>query len=142
DLAVKADETFPDPLVELAALALDAADCDGARALLDRAAALDDQHVAMRRERARMKAAAACAPATADAKQMLVSLAGDPAAAAYLGYLEWGATDTARSDAAFDRAMRLSDVDPRTFIAAAEPSVAAAWRAMTRYRREVAASAR
>ena len=136
--ASKADETFPDPLVELASLALDANDLATARGLLDRAAARRDGDVGVQRERARL---AALNGQRAEARAALERLAvndADAAAVAYLGYLLQADGDRGRADAAFDRANAISGVDPRAY-AAPEPSpAAAAARAMTAYRREVA----
>jgi peroxiredoxin len=148
EVAVQADSTFADPLVELAALALDASNEASARELLDRAAALDAQNAGVRRERARLALLNASTAAERDARAALDEIAStrkDAAAAAYLGYLLWAAGDSARADAAFDRAKNISDVDPRTYLTADASSVsaaAAAWRAMTAYRREVAAARR
>lgn len=136
--ARKADEAFADPLVELAALALDTNNPGSARGLLDRAAALDGDHAGVRRERARL---ALLEGRTAEAERALRDLSsngGDSAAVAYLGYLLQSGGDRARAEAAFDRARALSGIDPRAF-AAPDPSPAAAIaRAMTAYRREVA----
>lgn len=143
EVAVDADKGFADPLVELAALAVDASDFATASNLLDRAAAIDARHVSMRRERARLAALDGSAARVSDAQLALTELAGDgdAAAAAYLGYLFWAAGDT-RSESAFDRAKDISDVDPRAYIASAQQSASAASRAMARYRREVAAASR
>jgi tetratricopeptide (TPR) repeat protein len=145
ELAAKADGAFADPLVELAALALDAADRSAARDLLDRAAAIDRSHGAMRRERARLATldAAADSPAT-EARTALADLAThqDAAAAGYLGYLLWASGDAARADAAFQQALTVSGVDPRAWIAGEQPARAAAWTSMTRYRRQIAATGR
>ena len=136
--ASQADETFPDPLVELASLALDANDLATARGLLDRAAARRDADVGVQRERARL---AALNGQRAEARAALERLAvndADAAAVAYLGYLLQADGDRGQADAAFDRAKAISGVDPRAY-AAPEPSpAAAAARAMTAYRREVA----
>jgi peroxiredoxin len=144
EVAVEADQGFADPLVELAALAVDASDYTTASSLLDRAAAIDARHVAMRRERARLAALDGPDARLGDAQLALTELAGggDAAAAAYLGYLLWAAGDTLRSESAFDRAKDISDVDPRAYIASAQQSVAAASRAMARYRREVGSASR
>jgi peroxiredoxin len=135
--ASKADETFADPLVELAALALDANDAAAARGLLDRAAALSADHAGVRRERARL---ALLEGRTADAERELQALSSngaDSAAFAYLGYLLHSAAARVRAEAAFDRAQALSGIDPRAYAAPA-PSPAAVRSAMTTYRREVA----
>jgi len=145
ELAVKADGTFADPLIELAALALDSSDAGAARDLLDRAAALDQRNGAIRRERARLAALDPAADASvADARTALTDLATheDAAAAGYLGYLLWAAGDLARADAAFQQALKFSGVDPRTWIAGEQPARAAAWSSMTRYRRQITAAGR
>lgn len=145
EVAVKADATFPDPLVELAALAIDSSDEASARDLLDRAAALDAQHAGMRRERARLAILNGSTASERDARAALDDLASnrkDAAAAAYLGYLLWAGGETAGAAAAFDRAKDISDVDPRAYLMAGAASPDAARRAMTAYRREVAAARR
>ena len=143
ELSAKADESFADPIVELAALALDSADRSGAHDLLDRAAAMDRQNAALRRERARLSALELSRPA-ADAQDALADLAraDDAAAAGYLGYLLWAAGDAARAESAFARAKEISDVDPRQWIAGEQAGAEAAWSAMARYRRQVAAAGR
>jgi hypothetical protein len=70
--SVKADAAFSDPLVELAALALDANDAAGARSLLDRAAAVRAGDPGVQRERARL---AAIEGQLADARTALEQLA-------------------------------------------------------------------
>ena len=141
ETAIKADETFPDPIVELAALALDSGDAAAARELLDRAAALQARHVGVRRERARL---AALETRVAEAETTLDELTAseaDATAAAYLGYLLHAAGDRTRAATAFDRAKTISGLDPRAY-GGADSSSAAALRAMTAYRREVAAGRR
>jgi len=145
ELASQADARFADPLVELAALAIDASDRAAARELLDRAAAIDAGSAAVRRERARLSAIdAPAAPPHAEAQDALAALAqrDDAAAAGYLGYLLWAAGDAAQAERAFERAQAISDVDPRGCIAGEQAGAAAAWSAMTRYRRQVAAAGR
>jgi len=141
ELAAKADGTFADPLVELAALALDASDRVSARDLLERAAALDTRSAAMRRERARLAVLdAADSASAADLRTAFADLATDEdaVAAGYLGYVLWASGDAARADAAFRRAHEISGVDPRRWIADEQPARAPAWTAMTRYRRQIA----
>ncbi|PYR91659.1 MAG: hypothetical protein DMF84_16130 [Acidobacteria bacterium] len=136
--AVKADATFPDPLVELAALALDSNDFRGARELLDRATALDAAHVGVQRERARLAALTGQIVPAQAALEELIAKGGDSTTAAYLGYLLHAAGDDRRAMTAFDRAKEISGVDPRSY-GAMDPSPAgAAAKAMTAYRREVA----
>lgn len=146
ELASQADARFADPLVELAALAIDAADRASARELLDRAAAIDARSGAVRRERARLSAidASAAARPLPEAQDALADLSkrDDAAAAGYLGYLLWAAGDAAQAERAFERAQAISDVDPRACIAGERAGAAAAWSAMTRYRRQVAAAGR
>jgi tetratricopeptide (TPR) repeat protein len=143
EAAAQADPAFADPLVELAALALDDDDLAHARELLDRAAALHPENPGARRERARLLLVE---HRDADAQTMLRELAAggtDPVAGAYLGYVLQAAGDLKGAQAAFDRVKALGGVNPRAFIpagAAATPSSMAA--AMTAYRREVAAPRR
>ncbi len=145
ELAAKADGTFAEPLVELAALALDASDRASARDLLERAAALDQRNGAVRRERARLAVldAADGAPAS-DLRTAFADLATeeDAVAAGYLGYALWASGDAARADAAFRRAHDISGVDPRRWIAGEQPARASAWTSMARYRRQIAAVVR
>jgi len=136
--ASKADETFPDPLVELASLALDADDFAAARALLDRAAARRDGDMGVQRERARLAALNGQRAEARATLERLTENGGDAAAVAYLGYLLQADGDRGRADAAFDRAKAISGVDPRTYAAPEPSAAAAAARAMTAYRREVA----
>ena len=144
ELAVQADAHFADPLVELAALAIDSADRAAARELLDRAAAVDQRNAAMQRERARLTAIEAAPRPLEAAEAALTDLArrDDAAAAGYLGYLLWAAGDGSGAERAFERAKALSDVDPRACIAGERADAAAAWSAMTRYRRQVVAAGR
>ncbi|HJZ76743.1 MAG TPA: TlpA disulfide reductase family protein [Vicinamibacterales bacterium] len=145
ELAARADATFADPLVELAALALDTSDGSAARDLLDRAAALDRTNGALRRERARLAALdAADGPSAADPRIAFADLGAreDAVAAGYLGFLHWAAGDVAQAEHAFQQARELSGVDPRASIAGEQPGRAAAWTSMTRYRRQIAAAGR
>ena len=145
ELAAKADGTFADPLVELAALALDAADRAAARDLLDRAAAVDPNNRALHRERARLAALESGSTSAEDAtRAVFADLAAhdDGVAAGYLGFLLWAAGDLAPADAAFKRAADISGVDPRRWIAGDQPERAAALNSMTRYRRQIAAAGR
>ncbi|HMF94756.1 MAG TPA: redoxin domain-containing protein [Vicinamibacterales bacterium] len=145
ELAAKADPTFADPLVELAALALDGGDLSAARDLLDRAAALDQQNGAMRRERARLAVAdAADVPSAADPRTAFADLRAhdDAVVAGYIGFLHWAAGDVAQAEHAFQQAKDISGVDPRASIAGEQPGRAAAWSSMTRYRRQIAAAGR
>jgi tetratricopeptide (TPR) repeat protein len=142
ETAIEADATFPDPIVELAALALDSGEAAAARELLDRAAALQAGHLGVRRERARL---AALETRVAEAQTTLAELIAseaDATAAAYLGYLLQAAGDSGRAAAAFERAITISGLDPRAYGGADLSSAAAALRAMTAYRREVAAPGR
>jgi len=146
ELAAKADPTFPDPVVELAALALDASDRQSAVALLERAAALDERNGAMRRERARLAAvdAADTSSPLGTRTALFADLAtdDDAVAAAYLGYLLWASGDLTRADAAFRQAQAISGVDPRAWVAGEQPARASAWTAMARYRRQIATALR
>ena len=141
ETAAEADRTFPDPLVELAALAIDELDGTQARELLDRAAALDPEHRGVGRERARMLLL--LEHRGVEAQTLLRALAGngsDPVAAAYLGYALQVEGDVKGAQAAFDRATAIGGVDPHTFIrdgVSQTPAAIAA--AMTAYRRKVAA---
>src|SRR5262249_61585933 len=129
---------FADALVELAALALDGGDRAAARDLLDRAAALDQENGAMRRERARLAVLdAADAPSgAADPRTAFADLGAheDAVAAGYLGFLHWAAGDVAQAEHAFQQAKDLSGVDPRVSIAGEPPRRAAAWHPVTRNR--------
>jgi peroxiredoxin/Flp pilus assembly protein TadD len=136
--AVKADATFPDPLVELAALALDSNDFHLARQLLDRAAALDAGHIGVQRERARLAALTGQIGPAQAALEQLIAKGGDSTTAAYLGYLLQAAGDDQRATTAFDRAKEISGVDPRSYGAKDSSPAGAAAKAMTAYRREVA----
>jgi len=138
ETAIKADETFPDPIVELAALALDSGDAAAARPLLDRAALLQADHIGMRRERARLLAIDARLQEAHAALDTLTATNADAIAVAYLGYLLQAAGDAARAADAFDKAKTLSGVDPRAHDGWNSSSAAGALRAMTGYRREVA----
>jgi tetratricopeptide (TPR) repeat protein len=145
ELAAKADGTFADPLVELAALALDASDRVAARDLLERAATLDARSAAMQRERARLAVLdGADSASAADLRMPFADLAtdDDAVAAGYLGYVLWASGDAARADAAFRRAHDISGVDPRRWIAGEQPARASAWVSMVRYRRQIAAVVR
>jgi peroxiredoxin len=138
ETAITADETFPDPIVELAALALDSGDAAAARPLLDRAAVLQAEHIGVQRERARLLAIEARVHEAQAALDRLTATNADAIAAAYLGYLLQAAGDSARAAAAFDKAKTLSGLDPRAYDGWNSSSAAAALRAMTAYRREVA----
>ena len=135
--ASKADAAFADPLVELAALALDTNDLVTARGLLDRAASLSADDGGLRRERARLALLDGRREEGERALQDLTAAGGDSAAVAYLGYLLQGRGERTRAEAAFDRAKALSGIDPRRS-APVDSSAAAIARAMTAYRREVA----
>jgi tetratricopeptide (TPR) repeat protein len=136
--AVKADATFPDPLVELAALALDSNDFRAARALLDRAAALDAGHIGVQREGARLAALTGQIASAETALEALIAKGGDSTTAAYLGYLLQADGDNRRAMTAFDRAQEISGIDPRSYGATDSSPAGAAAKAMTAYRREVA----
>jgi len=140
ETAIKADETFADPIVELAALALDSSDAVAARELLDRAAALQAGHIGLRRERARLAALETRVAEAQAALDELTTSSTDAIAAAYLGYLLQAAGDNRRAAAAFDRARDISGLDPRAYGGPDSSSAAVALRAMTAYRREVAAA--
>lgn len=141
ETAVEADPAFVDPIVELAALALDEHDLAGAREAFERAASLDPAHHALRRERARLLLIEQRA---ADATAVLTELAAggtDPVAAAYLGYLLHAAGDTTGAQLAFDRVKSGLGVDPRTFLRA-DTAHGRGTGAMVAFRREVAAGRR
>jgi len=145
ETAIKADDTFADPIVELAALALDSSDANAARALLDRAAALQAGHVGVQRERARLLAIDAHLDEAQAALDTLTATKADAIAAAYLGFLLHAAGDRARAAAAFNTAKELSGLDPRAYAGPGDnvpDSTVAALRAMTAYRREVAVARR
>jgi len=136
-VAAEADQTFADPLVELAALALDDRDLPQARTLLDRAAVLERANAGVRRESARL-AFLESGLAAQDAIRAAAAPGSDPIAIAYLGFTLLAVGDASGAHAAFDRAKTLAGVDPRVFINADAVSDTPA-RAMTAFRREVAA---
>lgn len=145
EAAVKADPAFIDPLVELAALALDEQNLTGARAELDRAASLDASDRLLRRERARLLIIERHEPRAAEAEAALGELAAtgtDPIAVAYLAYVLDAAGDAAGARLAFDRAKAAAGVDPRRFLRAGAADGVRITHAMTAFRREVAVRAR
>jgi thioredoxin-like negative regulator of GroEL len=139
ETAIKADETFADPIVELAALALDSSDANGARALLDRAAAVEAGHLGVERERARLLAVESHVDRAQAALEQLTASHADAIGSAYLGYLLQAAGNSTGASLAFEKARTLSGLDPRGHIS---DSIAAALRAMAVYRREVAVAKR
>jgi tetratricopeptide (TPR) repeat protein len=138
ETAAGADRTFPDPLVELAAIAIDELNGSHARQLLDRAAALDPGHPAARRERARLLLVE---QRGAEAHTLLLALAAngsDPVAAAYLGYALQVTGDHEGARAAFERAKAIGGEDPRAVIPPGASHTASTMAAaMTAYRRKV-----
>lgn len=138
EAAVEADPKFPDPLVELAALALDDSDLPRARGLLDRALALDLAHRAAITERARLRFVE---NDPTEARKLLEGSASgstDPLVLAYLGFVLQA---TGQSDAAvtiFDRAVQAGAPDPRESLGG-DKSVE---QAMAAYRRALAARRR
>jgi thioredoxin-like negative regulator of GroEL len=99
EAAVEADATFADPLVELAALALDNRDVPAARALLGRASALDSANGAVRRERARLQMIEQGHAAGVAALKEVAATSPDPIAAAYLRFVEATGTSEAAAHA-------------------------------------------
>ena len=140
--SVKADATFSEPLVELAALAIDANDAAAARALLDRAAAVRAGDAGAERERARLAAVSGHVAEARDALERLAANGAGSITVAYLGYLLHAGGERVRAEEALDRAKELSGVDPRVYLARDDASEETVWRAMTAYRREVAAGRR
>jgi len=140
--SIKADAAFSDPLVELAALALDANDAAGARSLLDRAAAVHAGDPGVQRERARLAALDGQLVDARTALEQLTASGGGSIASAYLGYLLHAAGDRAKADTALDRAKEMSGVDPRVYLRQGDTAADTVWRAMIAFRREVAAGRR
>jgi peroxiredoxin len=140
--SIKADAAFSDPLVELAALALDANDAAGARSLLDRAAAVHAGDPGVQRERARLAALDGQLVEARTALEQLTASGGGSIASAYLGYLLHAAGDRAKADTALDRAKEMSGVDPRVYLRQGDTAADTVWRAMIAFRREVAAGRR
>ena len=140
--SIKADAAFSDPLVELAALALDANDAAGARGLLDRAAAVRAGDPGVQRERARLAALEGQQADARAALEQLTASGGGSIASAYLGYLLHAAGDRAKADTALDRAREMSGVDPRVYLRPGDTAADTVWRAMIAFRREVAAGRR
>jgi tetratricopeptide (TPR) repeat protein len=137
ETAARADRTFPDPLVELAAIAIDELNGSHARELLDRAAALDPDHAAARRERARLLLVQERAAEAHSLLRALAANGSDPVAAAYLGYALQAAGDLKGAQAAFERAQAVGGDDPRAFISRGASETAPAMAAaMTAYRRK------
>lgn len=94
EAAAAADPAFADPLIELAALAMDEGDAAGARQLLDKAAGLEKDNAFAAVEAARLEFVLGRA---AEAAAALETLAGRSAlAAAYLGFVRTGDADAAR----------------------------------------------
>ena len=138
EAAVEADPNFPDPLVDLAALALDDGDLPRARGLLDRALALDPAHRTAIAERARLRFVQ---NDQTEARKLLEGLASgstDPLVLAYLGFVLQA---TGQSDAAvtmFNRAVQAGAPDPRGSLGgdkSAGPAMAAYRRALAARRR-------
>lgn len=138
ETAARADRTFPDPLVELAAIAIDELNASLARELLDRAAALDPEHPAARRERARLLLVEQRGGEAHSLLRALAANSSDPVVAAYLGYALQTAGDLKGAEAAFERAQTVCGVDPRAFFQdGASETASAMAAAMTAYRRKV-----
>lgn len=112
EAAAKADPAFVDPLVELAALALDDGDLASARRWLDKAAALVAEDGAVVRERVRLGFLAGDLSGEAAALQLRMLSARDRIAAAYAALLIDGraraevGTEMARARRAEARAER------------------------------------
>jgi thioredoxin-like negative regulator of GroEL len=135
--ASQADADFPDPIVELVALAVDDEDVGRARALLKQAGALAPTDSGVRREGARLQAIEGRA---ADARAGLADLekeGADALTSAYLAYMLHAAGETEAAAAAFDRAAKASGVDPRAFLRDRGVAVVDVARAMATYRRAV-----
>lgn len=85
--AVNADPALADPVIELAALALDTGDTAGAKWLLDRAVAIEADAPAALRERARLDALEGRTNQAVATLKPLAGMARDPVACEYLGLL-------------------------------------------------------
>ena len=85
--SAKTDPALADPVIELAALALDAGDLAGAKTLLDQAIAIDAAASAALRERARLAALDGHADQAIAALRPLAATATDPVACEYRGRL-------------------------------------------------------
>ena len=91
--AAEADPAFADPLVELAALAIDDGDAAAARVLLEKALAIEKDSAFAQTEAARLQFVGG---QTAEATTALEALsARDPLAEAYLGFARLGAGEAA-----------------------------------------------
>ncbi len=133
EAAAAADPAFVDPIVELAALALDDGDVARAGALLDRAQSLRPDDAAARRERGRAVAIEGRPTDAVAALEPLAASVPDPVTFAYLGFLHRAAGRHEAADAAFGRAVQSGGLDPRVAVGTVAGDDAAA--AMMRYRR-------
>ena len=93
--AAKADPALADPLIELAALALDAGDTAGAKALLDQGLAVEAGAPAAIREQARLEALEGRIDAAVARLEPLAAAGRDPVACEYLGLIRGGSADSA-----------------------------------------------
>ena len=140
ETAAAADAGFADPVVELAALALDEENVPRARAMLDKALALEKDHALARVELAR---AQFLQGQVGEAQQALEAIGANPLALAYLGFVLLAGEKTEEASAVFRRVVEGGAPDPRGELgAAAALTPAAAAQRMTQYRRTTAASRR
>lgn len=131
----EADPSFVEPIVELAAIAIDERDAARADGLLTRALGLQPDHGGANRERARALFIAGN-PAEAEAALQKISRGTDPVADAYLGFLLSGRGRTVEAAAAFEHAKAAGGADPGRFLPEnGEDRVA---EAMAAYRRAAA----
>lgn len=103
--AIDADPTFADPLVELAALALDEGDLAQAESLLGKAVALDAANRLAARERLRLQFLRGSLDPAAVCEQLRTLAGKDAVAAAYCGAVEAG-TDTTQAAGVMTKARR------------------------------------
>ncbi len=138
EAAAAADPNFADPIVELAALALDEGDLPRARGLLDRALATDATHRAASSERARLRVVENDPDEAQRLLENLTSSAPDPLALGYLGFVLHAGRHFEAAAVAFDRAREAGGPDPRAFLKG-DRTVA---QAMAAYRRALVAGGR
>jgi cytochrome c-type biogenesis protein len=143
EAAAAADPNFPDPLVELAALALDEGETLRARELLDRALALNPEHAGARAEGARAQFLEGRADEARQALEPLVARErGAAVAQAYPGFVLLTLGRTEAGAAALTRATEAGGPESAGPGAPGPLAPAQAAAAMTRYRRAMAARGR
>jgi tetratricopeptide (TPR) repeat protein len=130
---VESEPAFVEPIVELAALAIDDRDLANADRLLTRAFALQPDHGAAAREQARARFVGGDAAAGIAALQRICARGNDPLADGYLGLALAGTGRVDEAAASFERANAAGGLDARRFLAeTGDEGVAAA---MVAYRR-------